>query len=236
MRYATRLLFGTFLNVRYEGLEHLPEPPYILNFNHPGWADPFLLLGWWPRRHRFFVFGPKEEDMRVGWRNHLINWSHMAVPFKPSKSDLIDASRRAQAVLDAGYVLGIAGEGRLSDREGDIVPLQEGVAFFALRAGRPIVPAAIIGTRWVRFRKRVLVRVGRPIQMGQRKANREGVDSLVAELTTAMKELLQGADDGPPPGRFGRWLTDLFADRPWLNEPKRDGQEPPLSQTTAPAR
>ena len=75
------------------------------------------------------------------------------MPFKPSKSDLVDTTKRAQRVIEAGFVLGIAGEGRLSDREGEIVPLQEGVAFFALRARVPIVPVAIIGTRWVRFGK-----------------------------------------------------------------------------------
>ena len=226
IRYLTRLVFGTYLDVKYEGLENLPEPPYVLNFNHPGWADPFLILGWWPRRHRFFVFGPKEEDMSVGWRNKVIAWSHGAVPFKPSKSDLVDAAKRAQAVIDAGFVLAIAGEGRLSDREGEIVPLQEGVAFFALRAQTPIVPVGIIGTRWVRLRKKVLVRVGKTIAMNGRRANRAGVDSLKVELTEAMNALLAGAPDEPPPGRMGRWLTDLFADRPWLNQPRAEDTPP----------
>lgn len=222
IRYATRLLFGTYMKVRYEGVENLPQPPYVLNFNHPGWADPFLICGWWPRSHQFFVFGPKEEDMTKGWRNRLIAWSHMAVPFKSSKSDLIDASKRAQKVLDAGYVLGIAGEGRLSDREGEIVPLQEGVAFFALRAQMPIVPVGIIGTRWVKFRKLVRVRIGKTIQMNGRKANRAGVDSLKVELTDAMNALLADAPQDPPPGKMGRWLTDLFADRPWETQSKKD--------------
>ena len=222
MRYATRLLFGAYLKVGYEGVENLPEPPYVLNFNHPGWTDPFLLLGWWPRRHRFYVFGPKEEDMSVGWRNHVINWSHMAVPFKPSKSDIVDASKRAQKVIEAGYVLAIAGEGRLSDREGEIVPLQEGVAFFALRAQVPIVPVGVIGTRWVKFRKPVMVRIGKTIQVNGRKANRAGVDSLKVELTEQMNELLADAPQDAPPGKTGRWLTDLFADRPWLNQPPAD--------------
>lgn len=233
IRYATRLVFGTYLKVRYEYLAPLPEPPYVLNFNHPGWVDPFLLVGWWPRRHRIYVFGPKEEDMSVGWRNHVINWSHMAVPFKPSRSDLVDATKRAQGVIEAGFVLGIAGEGRLSDREGEIVPLQEGVAFFALRAKTPIVPIGIIGTRWVKLRKLVRVRVGKTIYLNGRKANRAGVDSLKAELTDAMNALLADAPQDPPPGRTGRWLTDLFADRPWLNEKKPE--EPPTDTDDKPA-
>jgi 1-acyl-sn-glycerol-3-phosphate acyltransferase len=218
IRYATRLVFGSYLKVRYEGVENLPRPPYVLNFNHPGWADPFLIAGWWPRSHRGFIFGPKEEDMSKGWRNRLIAWSRMAVPFKPSKSDLVDAAKRAQKVLDAGYVLAIAGEGRLSDREGEIVPLQEGVAFFALRAQMPVVPVGIVGTRWVWFRKLVEVRIGKTIELNGRKANRAGVDSLKVELTDAMNALIADADQAPPPGRIGRWLTGLFADRPWENE------------------
>jgi 1-acyl-sn-glycerol-3-phosphate acyltransferase len=236
IRYASRLLFGTYLKVRYEYVAPPPQPPYVLNFNHPGWADPFLLLGWWPRRHRFFVVGPKEEDMSIGWRNKLIAWSHMAVPFKPSKRDLVDASRRAQGVIEAGFVLAIAGEGRLSDREGEIVPLQEGVAFFALRAQAPIVPVGIIGTRWVRFRKQVTVRVGHTIEINGRKANRAGVDSLKAEVTVAMNALLAGAHDEPPPGRTGRWLTDLFAERPWLNEQKTDEPSADGKPTEGPAK
>ncbi|MEP7378950.1 MAG: lysophospholipid acyltransferase family protein [Chloroflexota bacterium] len=226
LRYATRLLFGTYLKVRYEGLENLPDPPYVLCFNHPGWADPFLILGWWPRRHRFFIFGPKEEDMSKGWRNRVIAWSHGAVPFKPSRSDLVDAAKRAQGVIEAGFVLGISGEGRLSDVETEIVPLQEGVAFFALRAQSPIVPVGIIGTRWVKFRKLVRVRVGRTIYMNGRTANRAGVDSLKVELTDAMNALLADAPQDRPPGRTGRWLTDLFADRPWENDPDWNKPKP----------
>jgi 1-acyl-sn-glycerol-3-phosphate acyltransferase len=218
IRYGVRFFAGCYLRVRVEGLEQLPEPPYLLNFSHPNWVDPFLVVSHWPRRHRLFIFGPKEEDMATGWRNRLIAWSHIAVPFKPSKSDLIDTTRRATAVLKAGYVLGIAGEGRLSDREGATVPLQDGAAFFALRAGVSIVPLAIIGTRWLRFGKTITLRAGAPVELAGRRPDREGVASLTVELQAAMDRLLEGVREDPPPGRFSRWLTDLFNDRPWLLE------------------
>ena len=227
IRYGVRFFVQCYLRVRVDGFENIPaEPPYILNFNHPNWVDPFLVVSFWPRRHRLFIFGPKEKDMRVGWRNRLIAWGHIGVPFKPSRSDLIDTTRRATGVIKAGYVLAIAGEGRLSDREGEIVPLQEGAAFFALRAGVPIVPLAIIGTRWLRFGKRVTMRVGSVIDPGDRKANRAGMDSLTAELRAAMETLLEDAREEPPPGPLGRWLTDLYADRPWLNEPPPEPDKP----------
>jgi 1-acyl-sn-glycerol-3-phosphate acyltransferase len=227
IRYGIRFFVGCYLRVRREGFDRLPDPPYLLNFSHPNWVDPFLVFSNWPRRHRLFIFGPREESMRSGWRNRLIGWSRAAVPFKPSKSDLIDTTRRATTVLKAGYVLAIAGEGRLSDREGAIVPLQDGPAFFALRARVPIVPMAIVGTRWLRFGKTVTLRVGEPVELYGRRADRGGVLSLTAELQSAMEGLLAGVHEEPPPGPFGRWVTDLFNERPWLLDAASDAADAP---------
>jgi 1-acyl-sn-glycerol-3-phosphate acyltransferase len=202
------------------GMEHVPKDrPYLLNFSHPSWIDPIILVAYWPEPPRLFVFGPKEEDMTSNWRNRLLRWSQYAVPFKPSRSDLLDTTRRAMAVFEAGYALSVAGEGRLSDREGEIVPLQDGSAFFALRGRVPIVPVAVIGTRWLRFGKRVTVRAGTPLEVDGLRANREGVVELTDRLQAATEKLLVGARDEPPPGPFGRWLTERFADRPWLDDP-----------------
>lgn len=219
-----RFLLRGYLRVRLEGTEWIPaETTYLLNFSHPNWIDPFLLVAFWPdRRRRLLIFGPKEEDMRVGWRNRVIRWGALGVPFKPSRSDLIDTTRRATGVLREGYILSVAGEGRLSDREGAIVPLQDGPAFFALRAGTPILPLAIIGTRWLRFGKRITMRIGEPLQLAGRRADRPGVASLTAELQAAMEKLLDGVTEDSPPGPFGRWLTDAFNERPWLNPPAAD--------------
>lgn len=218
LRYGIRFFVGCYLRVRHEGFDTLPDAPYLLNFSHPSWVDPFLLASHWPLEHPVFIFGPKEEDMTSGWRNALIRWSHMAVPFRPSKTDLLDTTRRATGVLKAGYVLAVAGEGRLSDREGAIVPLQEGSAFFALRAGVPVVPMAIIGTRWLRFGKRVTMKVGPVVELRGRRPDREGVAALTVELQSAMERLLVGVHDEPPPGPVGRFITDVFNERPWLNE------------------
>ena len=158
--------------------------------------------------------------MEVGGRNRLIRWSRLGVPFKPTKKDLLDTTRRAVAVLRAGDLLAVAGEGRLSDREGAIVPLEDGPAFFALRARAPVVPAAVIGTRWVHFGKRVTLRIGTPVGVEGRRADRAGVAQMTAELQSAIEALLVGVHEDPPPGRFGRWLSEVFNERPWLEEPK----------------
>jgi len=222
LRYAIRFFVGCYLRVRHEGYETLPDPPYLLVFSHPSWVDPFLLASHYRADHTAFIFGPKEEDMNTGWKNGLIRWSQMAVPFRPSKTDLVDTTRRATSVLRAGYVLALAGEGRLSDRDGAIVPLQDGAAFFALRSDAPVVPMAIIGTHWLRFGKTVTMRVGPVVSLAGRRPDRDGVASLTAELQAAIEALLLGVKDESPPGPFGRWMTDALAERPWLNEKTDD--------------
>jgi 1-acyl-sn-glycerol-3-phosphate acyltransferase len=218
LRYAIRFFVACYLRVRYENFDVLPDPPYLLVFKHPSWVDPFLLASHWPRRHTLFIFGPQEEDITTGWKNALIRWSHMAVPFRPSKTDLLDTTRRATSVLRAGYVLALAGEGRLSDSEERLAPIQDGAAFFALRAGARIVPMAIIGTHWLRFGKTVTMRVGPVVELDGRRPDREGVASLTSEVNVALERLLAGVRDEPPPGPFGRWMTDVLAERPWLSE------------------
>jgi hypothetical protein len=72
---------------------------------------------------------------------------------------------------------------------------------------------AINGSSWLGFRRRLRVRIGRPIATGGR-ATGEAVAALTDETWRALKALLADAEDPAPPGRFGRWLTERFNDWP----------------------
>ena len=220
--HATRatlwFLVRCWFRLRLEGMDRLPEPPYVLVFNHLSWVDPMVLYATWPASVRVHVYGPKEADMAVGWRNRLIGWIGHAVPFDPDKSQLLTSAKRAVAVLKAGRVLAIAGEGRLTEDEDVVLPLNEGAAFFAIRAHVPILPVAINGTRWLPFGKVVRVRVGRPIPTVGLRADRETLRSLTDHLQADLGQLVLGYPDRRVPGRFGQWLTEAFADRPWRRE------------------
>lgn len=224
IRYGLRFFVGCYLRVRLEGAHRLPlDEPYLVCFSHPSWVDPMILVAHWPAKRWLYIFGPREVDMQVGWRNGLIRWGRIAVPFRPAKDDLLDTTRRAVGVLKRGYLLAIAGEGRLSDREGEIMPLQEGPAFFALRAGVPIVPVAVIGTRWLSFGKRVVVRIGDALPTEGKRADRETIAEVTRDVESRIRELLVGVKDEPPPGPFGRWFTEVFNERPWLDEEQAPG-------------
>lgn len=204
------------------GLDRLPPAPFVLCFNHLNWVDPFVVLTVWPQEPKLYIYGPKEADMHRGWRNRLITWTGMAVPFNPAKTNLLASTRRATAVLEAGRVLAIAGEGRLSEREDVVMPIHEGAAFLAIRAGVPIVPLAINGTRWLSFGRSVRVRLAEPIPTAGLRADRATLEATTARLHAALSELVRDYPTGPAPGRVGRWLTDLFNERPWLASERLD--------------
>jgi 1-acyl-sn-glycerol-3-phosphate acyltransferase len=212
-RLISAILVRSVVRLRFEGRDRLPGGPAIYVSNHLNWADPLIVLAVLPGRPKVAMFGPKEDDMGQGGRNRLIVWTGISIPYRPAKTDLIETTRRVQRVLEDGWVIVIMGEGRIHRGERELLPLADGCAYFALRAGVPVVPIAINGTSWLGFGRRVRVRVGTPIP-AEGRATREAVDALTARTTDSLRALVADFPDPPPPGRFGRWLTELFNDWP----------------------
>jgi 1-acyl-sn-glycerol-3-phosphate acyltransferase len=208
---VSALVMKTYYRLELEGADRLPDGPAVYCFNHLSWLDPMLLLAVFPDRPRIHFYGPKEPDLKLGARNKFMWWTSVIVPFSPLKDDLLTSVKWAQAVFDTGNILAISGEGTIHVHEGDLLPFQEGAAYLALRGGVPIVPIGITGTSWARFRSTVKVRVGEPIETGQR-PTRQAIANLTARAWHAVKDLVKDDRDRTPPWRFERWLTDLVND------------------------
>jgi len=159
-----------------------------------------------------------------------MRWGGVAVPYRPGNRGLMAATARAQQLLRAGSSIAIAGEGRIHSGEGVILPLREGAAYLALRAGVPLIPVAISGTSWLGFRRGVRVRIGlpmdRPPQMPGRPTSEE-VARLTRQAHSALELLVSDFPDQPRPGPIGRWLTELFNGWP---EGSRPGVPPRVGQ------
>lgn len=236
MRVVLRLIVGALLRVRIEGRERIPAGPYVMVFNHPSWIDPFLIAPFWPGPDRLYILGPKELDMRAGWRNRVIAWGERGVELKPGGIDARDVARRVTAVLGAGHVLAVSGEGRLSDREGEVVPFVEGAAFFSLRDRVQVLPVGIVGTRWVWWGKTVRLIAGEPIQPPAERASRAALEAYTGVLQDAVAALIAGRTDGRQPGRVWRTFSELFNDRPWLDAPPAEGAAGSESPSVSAAR
>jgi 1-acyl-sn-glycerol-3-phosphate acyltransferase len=218
VRLVLKAVTGAYVRTSVTGVERIPASgPYIICFNHPSWLDPVFFAAHWPDRERqLYIFGPRERDMSQGVRNRLITWTRRGVPFKPGARDVVDATRRAVGVLEDGGCLAIAGEGRLSDHEGEILPLETGLAHFARLADAPILPVAIVGSRWISFGSRVTLRVGEAAYPRDYPAGRTGARAMTDVVETRLRALLAGVQDREPPGWFGRTVSEAFNERPWL--------------------
>lgn len=170
------------------------------------------LLGWLPDQPRLYFFGPQERDMRRGFRNRLMRWGGVAIPFRPGRRGLLGATGRAIQLLEAGSSVAVAGEGRIHSGERVVLSLHEGAAYLSVRAGVPLVPVAVNGTGWLAFRRPVRLRIGQPLDPGDGEGQTVGdrVARLNAAIEASLRELVSDFPEPSQPGPFGRWLTELF--------------------------
>jgi len=225
---VNRLVIRAGFRLRVEGAGNLPAGSSVLCFNHQSWIDPFVVAASLPGRPVLFFFGPREATMDTGWKNRFILWTRRTVPYRPAKDNLLAVTRRVERVLAAGARMAIAAEGRIHVGESALLPLEDGAVFLALRARVPLVPVAVNGVGWLRFRGRVRVRVGAPIEIAGR-PTKQAVDEATERLAAALLALTADWPDAPPPGRLSRWLTELFNDWPEGARPP----VPPRAGTTA---
>jgi 1-acyl-sn-glycerol-3-phosphate acyltransferase len=167
---AGLLLRGLF-DLRVAGADCLPSSgPFILAANHHNYLDGVVLGVAVPRPISFVVMP------RVFRATPLHPPFHRCIGSIPMTLERPDpgAIKRVLQVLEAGRVVGIFPEGPFS-QEGRLVGGRPGAAMVALRAGVPVVPAAIEGTyealRGRRFylprRRPLAVRFGEPIHFGR---------------------------------------------------------------------
>jgi 1-acyl-sn-glycerol-3-phosphate acyltransferase len=226
VRFFPWLVARVFSRVRVDGAERLPAGPAILCFTHENWADPFYIFAAVRSCPRLYFFGPEQDEMRQGFRNRLMRWGGVVIPFRPGKRGLMAATARAETLLCDGAVVAIAGEGRIHAGEGTVLPLRDGPAYLALRAGVPIVPMAINGTTWLGLRRVVRIRVGLPLEAQdlQGRPAADQVRRLTAQIQSSLEMLVADFPEQPRPGPIGRWLTELFNDWPEGSRPEIEKQ------------
>lgn len=137
-----RLVVTLVAESTVRGLEHYPRRgPALVVVNHLGDADAVLGLAHLPRLPE--VFAKAELYDLFPWGRIMeaygVIWVHRGRPDRR-------ALRVGLQALAEGRLLAIAPEGRQSVT-GALEPGTEGAAYLALKAGVPVVPVALTGTR-----------------------------------------------------------------------------------------
>ncbi len=143
-RAAARTLFrlaGTPVTVR--GLEHLPAGPCVLVSNHASYLDGVILVAALPRGFAFVAKRELREQFVAG--PYLRRLGAEFVERFDVQRSVADAGRLAEAVQQ-GRSLAVFPEGTFVARPG-LLPFHLGAFLAAARAGVPVLPVAIRGSR-----------------------------------------------------------------------------------------
>ncbi|HSU33440.1 MAG TPA: lysophospholipid acyltransferase family protein [Bryobacteraceae bacterium] len=143
--WAKTLLAVSGVKVRVEGLEHIdPNASYIFAANHLSYMDTPVMLANIPVQFRFLAKRGLFQIPLLG--THLSRAGHIPVPREDPRAAVKVMQLAAEAVQQKRISLLIFPEGGRS-RDGVLRPFKEGGAYIAIKAGAPIVPAILIGTR-----------------------------------------------------------------------------------------
>jgi 1-acyl-sn-glycerol-3-phosphate acyltransferase len=189
-----------------EGLQNVPRPGnYVVIANHLNWLDEFALLMLLPVEPRLhFLANPTILVTRkVQW--FLVRSTGGFVPVVQERHGDTALFRHVDRCLEIGGAVAIFPEANYGPTEGELLPFKKGFAHFAIKAGVPVVPVTLSGTKDLWLRKRIRVVIGEPIQPAGHDA-----DSLTAAAFQRMKELMPAYRDQPGRKLLRRQLTNLF--------------------------
>jgi 1-acyl-sn-glycerol-3-phosphate acyltransferase len=189
-----------------KGREIIPKTGnYIVIANHLNWLDEFALLLLFPAEPRLhFLADPTILVTRkLQW--FLVRKTGGFVPVARDRHGDNTLFHHVDHALEVGGAVAIFPEANYGPAEGGLLPFKKGFAHFAIKAGVPVVPVALSGTKDLWFRKRIKVVIGKPISP-------EGhtPESLTELAYQRMKELMPVYREEPGRKLLRRQLTKLF--------------------------
>jgi len=196
-------LVHPYFRPRLLGGHHIPrEGAFLLAANHMSYWDPLILGVVLPRRIWFIMAAEIYQRPLVNSFSRLMD----VLPVeRDGAASLLKTIRRSVEFLKTGRALGIFPEGRRS-RTGTLLPPERGLGLIASRAGVPVLPAAILGTReaqppgvWFPRPHRVTIIVGEPVRFPESCPSRE-MPRLTMEAIAGMIRRAGRGDYVEPPG------------------------------------
>lgn len=206
MRFMTRTYLIGLIHI--VGTENVPPAgPLIVCANHSATLDPPLVPAFLPRADSWSM--AKAEYFRkpvIAW---LFRKYHAFAVIRHTADRA--ALKRSFDLLKRGEVLIIYPEGTRIE-SGKLAKPEPGAGFIAQKAGCPVLPVGLTGTRecfpkgaWLPRRSRVTITFGKPFTLANKRADGTKVshDDASAAIMVAIAELL-------PPEQRGEF-TDLAA-------------------------
>ena len=188
------------------GKENIPHSGnYVVIANHLNWLDEFALLLLFPVEPRIhFLADPTILVTRkVQW--WIVRQTGGFVPVVRERHGDPALFRHVDRALEVGGAVAIFPEGNYGPKEGELMPFKKGFAHFAIKAGVPVIPVALSGTKDLWLRKRIKVVIGEPIHPAGHTP-----ESLTEAGYESVRNLMPSYREEPGQKLLRRQLTNLF--------------------------
>ena len=144
-----------------EGRENIPRAGnYIVIANHLNWLDEFTLLYLFPAEPRLHFLADPTILVTRKFQWWLVRTTGGYVPVVRERHGDQVLYKHVDRALALGGAVAIFPEGNYGPKEGELLPFHKGFAHFAIKAGVPVVPVALSGTKDLWLRKRIRVVIG----------------------------------------------------------------------------
>ncbi|MDB5173960.1 MAG: plsC 2 [Phycisphaerales bacterium] len=145
-----RMVMTIFFDLKVYGAYHVPKTGgALLVSNHQSYIDPILLALGLDRTLSYLAKSQLFKNPVFSWLIRSLN----AFPVEQGAGD-IGAVKESIARLQEGHMLNVFPEGSRTE-DGEMLPLEKGVALLIRRAKVPVVPAVITGSyeAWPKSKK-----------------------------------------------------------------------------------
>ncbi len=165
MRFLCWLLIHSVYRLDKTGLDNLPEEgPAVVVCNHVSFVDALVILAASPRPIRFVM---DHGIFRIPVLSFVFR-TGKAIPIAPARENprlLDEAYEKIAAALQAGELVGIFPEGRITDT-GEILPFKGGIRRILERTPVRVVPMALSGLWGSFFSRKAGRAMTRPFRRG----------------------------------------------------------------------
>ena len=178
---------------------------YIVIANHLNWLDEFTLLYLFPVEPRLHFLADPTILVTRRFQWWLVRTTGGYVPVVRERHGDKVLYRHVDRALALGGAVAIFPEGNYGPKEGELLHFHKGFAHFASKAGVPVVPVALSGTKDLWFRKRIKVVIGEALPT-------KGADPVALTELAFQKISAMMPPYVEPPGRklLRKQLTHLF--------------------------
>lgn len=203
--FAIPILISLF-SFDVTGRENIPRAGnYVVIANHLNWLDEFALLYLFPTEPRLHFLADPTILVTRKFQWWVVRTTGGYVPVVRERHGDTALFRHVDRCLEIGGAVGIFPEANYGPKEGELLPFKKGFAHFAIKAGVPVIPVALSGTKDLWLRKRIKVVIGKPLD-----TTAADPSTLTAQAFATVKAMLPAYAE--PAGRklFRAKLTHLF--------------------------